>query len=158
LQLVPEPVESVFGDLRGRRWSSEVDDQFIAVLRFAGGLVAVVEYGQASFAGIDVSWAISGEEAAFRYEDNHGHLYSRNDDDEEIVRKVRCVPEDWPALWRNIRDAVQGKAEPAVRPRETLRLMRVLDAVRRSSESGQVVAVQDEYAPDSAVGGKRTRA
>ena len=153
LQLVPAPLENVFGDLRARRWSKEVEDQFLAVLRFRGGVVAVVEFAQAPLGELDVSWAISGSDAAFRYENNRGVFYSRNGDDQETLRRVEPAARDWPALWRNMRDVVRDGAEPIVRPPETLRLMRVLDAVRRSSETGQVVAVQDEYATDSATGG-----
>ena len=153
LQLIPAPLENVFGDLRARRWSKEVEDQFLAVLRFRGGVVAVVEFAQAPLGELDVSWAISGSDAAFRYENNRGVFYSRNGDDQETLRRVEPAERDWPALWRNMRDVVRDGAEPIVRPRETLRLMRVLDAVRRSSETGQVVAVQDEYATDSATSG-----
>jgi hypothetical protein len=40
-----------------------------------------------------------------------------------------------------------GRAEPAVKPVETLRLMRVLDAVRHSARTGRVVRIKDQFAP-----------
>ncbi|MBU0640009.1 MAG: Gfo/Idh/MocA family oxidoreductase [Planctomycetes bacterium] len=149
LQLVPAPVESVYGELRGRRWTREVDDQFLVVVRFADDLTAVVEFSLSAVpSGVDVTWAISGARGGYRYEKDQGLLYSRNEDDEESVDTIPACPEDWPALYRNLCDVVNAAAEPLVKPRETLRLMRVLDAARRSAETRQVVAVDDVYAPD----------
>jgi len=146
LLLTPAPIDSVFGDLRGRRWSTEVDDQFLTVLRYTDDAVAVVDYSQASFGNIDVTWAISGQDAAFRYENGRGYYYTRRDELEERSA-APWLAHAWDTPYHNIRELLAGRAEPFIRPRETLRLMRVLDAVRESAQTGTVVKIDDEFAP-----------
>lgn len=146
LVLMPQPVESVFCDLRARRWTRDADDQFLAVLRFAGGAVAMLEMSQAAAAEVDLGWTISGQRAGFRHEKTGPVLYWPNRRGNVSMRPLRAPAEDWDAIYRNLRDAAAGKAEPLIRPAETLRLMRVLDALRKSAASGRVVSIRDVYA------------
>ena len=155
LQLLPSRIESVFGDLRGRRWTPDADDQFLAILRTADGIVAQVEYSQNTHVPIKVEWAISGRDGGFRYEEKQSLLYTHGADGREKMRPVRNAREDWDALYENLRAVIVRKAKPAIPPRQTLRLMRVLDAVRQSARTGRVVACNDEYAP--AVGRRSKR-
>ncbi len=152
LLLVPQPIESVFGDLRGRRWTSDADDQFLAVLRTGDGLVAQVEYSQNAHVPVRVEWAVSGERAGFRYEEKQSRLFWHVGVKNEKVRLIRNEREDWDILYRNFRTVLAGRARPAVLPEQTLRLLRVLDAVRESARTGQVVRINDEYAPGLAAG------
>jgi scyllo-inositol 2-dehydrogenase (NADP+) len=147
LQILPDPIVSVFGDLRGRRWTADADDQFLAILRTKGGLVAQIEYSQNAHVPVHVAWAIAGERGGFRFDGEQSALYTRTKNGKERVRPVKNAKEDWNTLYENMRAVIAGKAEPAVPPRETLRLMRVLDAIRRSARTGRVVALRDEYAP-----------
>lgn len=152
LLLLPQPVEDVYCDLRARRWTRDADDQFLAVLRLAGGTTALLEVSHAAAVGIDVSWAISGERAGFRHEKTGGVFYSPNGDGKPSMTPAQPRAEDWDAVYRNVRDAVLGRAELAIRPCETLRVMRVLDALRKSSRTGRVVKIRDEYAPRTGAG------
>jgi scyllo-inositol 2-dehydrogenase (NADP+) len=147
LQIVRSPIESVYADLRGRRWTKDADDQFLAILRTAEGTVVQLEYSQNSHVPVHVNWAINGTDAGFRYEEKQSFLYSHSTRGREKVSPVKNVPADWDRMHQNIRAVVAGRADPLVQPRETLRVMRVLDAIRRSAQSGRVVTIQDEYAP-----------
>lgn len=155
LQLLPGPIETVFGDLRGRRWTRDADDQFLAILRTADGVVAQIEYSQNAHVPIQVDWAVNGREAGFRYEENRSSLYSHNGRGRATVRPIRNARTDWDILYQNLRAVLAGRARPAIEPRETLRLMRVLDAVRRSARTGRVIKINDEYAPRSGSGARR---
>ncbi len=145
LLLLRSPIQTVFGDLRGRRWTRDADDQFLAVLRTRDGTVAQVEYSQNAQVPVQVEWAITGEQAGFCYRPDQSVLYARDQRGREHVQPVRNRREDWDILYRNLRQVLAGRAEPAVRPSQTLRLMRVLDAIRESSRTGRVVRLNDKY-------------
>jgi predicted dehydrogenase len=147
LQLLDRPVTGVFGDLRGRQWTRDADDQFVAILRTSDGVVAQVEYSQNAHVPVKVEWAVNGSAGGFRYEPERSCWYLRNGRGTQRIRRVRNERGDWEALYRNMRSVVAGRAAPLVQPRETLRLMRILDAVRRSAQTGRVVTIKDEYAP-----------
>ena len=147
LQIVRSPIASVFADLRGRRWTKDADDQFLAILRTTDGTVVQLEYSQNAHVPMRVDWAINGEDAGFRYDEKQSFLYSHSARGREKVRPVKNVPADWDRMHQNMRAVVAGQADPLVQPCETLRVMRVLDAIRRSAQTGRVVTLQDEYAP-----------
>jgi predicted dehydrogenase len=158
LLLLDSPIDTVFAELRGRRWTRDADDQFLAILRTTEGVVAQVEYSQNAHVPVNVEWAVNGSDAGFRYEEKQSYLYARDRRGREKVRPVRNARGDWNTLYRNLRDVFAGRAEPAVQPRQTLRVLRVLDAVRRSARTGCAVKIRDEYAPQrgaSAPGTKR---
>ncbi len=147
LLLVPRPVESAYAVLEGRRWAVDCDDQFLVILRFAGGLTAVVEMMQAATPPHEVRWLINAEKGGFRYENESGTVFKRSRSGELRTKPMKRVKGDWLKVYRNFRDAVAGKAEPMIKPHETLRLLRVMDAARKSAGSGRVVAIDDVYAP-----------
>jgi predicted dehydrogenase len=147
LQLLDSPIETVFGDLRARRWTADADDQFLAILRTADGVVAQVEFALGAQVPVRVEWAISGQDAGFRYDQKLSLVYWHDARGREKSRPVRNGREDWDGPYRNIRAVIAGRAEPAVKPVETLRLMRVLDAVRHSARTSRVVRIKDQFAP-----------
>ncbi|MDR2391555.1 MAG: Gfo/Idh/MocA family oxidoreductase [Planctomycetota bacterium] len=53
---------------------------------------------------------------------------------------VESIPGDYPAYYRNIRDALAGKAELLVTPDQCLDVLRLLAAARESAASGQRIA------------------
>jgi scyllo-inositol 2-dehydrogenase (NADP+) len=144
LLLLDSPVQSVFGDLRGRCWTRDADDQFTTILRTTDGVVAQIEYSQNAHVPIDVEWTINGSDAGFRYGPKQSYWYERG---REKVRTIQNAREDWDILYRNLRRVIAGEAEPAIQPRQTLRLLRVLDAIRRSARTGCTVTIDDEFAP-----------
>ncbi|MBN2446584.1 MAG: Gfo/Idh/MocA family oxidoreductase [Phycisphaerae bacterium] len=146
LQMVSAPVESVYAIMQHRRWTRDADDQFLTVIRFRGDVTATIEVAHVAHPPIRVCWAINGPDGGYLFENDKGRIYTHTASRKEKVRDVRKKPDDWDGVYRNFRDAILGKAEPMVRPHETLRLMRVLDAIRRSSDSGCVVTLRDEYA------------
>ncbi len=147
LQLVPQPIETVFGDLRGRRWTRDADDQFLVVLRTRDGLVAQVEYSQNAHVPVAVEWAVSGAKAGFRYDQDRSLICTHDARGAEKVRYVQNAGGNWDAAYHNLRAVLERGAQLAIQPHETLRLMRILDAVRRSALTGQVIRIKDEFAP-----------
>jgi scyllo-inositol 2-dehydrogenase (NADP+) len=147
LQLVPQPLETVYAVLKSRRWSQDAEDQFLVVLNFAGGVTATIEVMHAAFVRQPLVWRINGTNGGLRVADGVGELVRASGNGRVRTAQRKQPVEDWHALYRNLRDVLKGKAKLAVQPRETLRLMRTLDAVRKSATNGRVVAVDDTYAP-----------
>lgn len=156
LQLLDSPVDSVFADLRGRRWTRDADDQFLVTLRTVDGIVAHVDYSQNAHVPLRVEWALSGRDAGFCYTPEGSAFYTHDARGHARVHGVKNAKGNWDILYHNIRAVIEQGAEPAVKPRETLRLMRVLDAVRRSARTGRVVRIKDEYAPQRRPALRRT--
>ena len=146
LQLVPQPVKSVFCVTHSRRWAVDTDDQFVLSIQFEDEIQAVIEVLMAAHVPLKTHWAISGSDAGFCWEDNVGVLYQRQPRGKTKQKALKPVPEDWDSFYRNLRDVLGGKTEPLVQPHETLRLMRVLDAAKRSAKTGKLVAIDDIYA------------
>lgn len=149
LQLLPAPVVDVYGDLRARRWTRDADDQFLAILRTANGVVAQVEFSQNAHPPLQVEWLLSGSQGGFRYDPDGSQYFTHNTRGKARSTPVKNLPSDWRAFYQNVAAVLAGRNPPAVQPRETLRLMRLLDAIRRSAATGKVVAFDDVYAPST---------
>lgn len=147
LQLLPQPVLSVFAILQRRRWTADADDQFLIVLRCAEDITVSIEVAHAAQVEWRLIWAITGAKGGYRYVDTGGELTSRNDRGAVRQRMLKTAKTDWEALYRNFRDVVQTGAAPLVKPAESLRVLRILDAARRSATTGRAIKVRDIYAP-----------
>lgn len=146
LQMVPEPVTAVHCVLNARRWAVDTDDQFVLSIQFESGVQAIIEVMMAAQVPLKTVWAISGSDAGFRWEQDAGTLYRRHANGKMTQKQIKPLPDDWDAFYRNLKNVLSGREEPLVKPSETLRLMRVLDASRRSAERGKVISIDDIYA------------
>ena len=66
-------------------------------------------------------------------EENSGTLILVNEDGTTSERRVPAAQSDYRAYYANIRDALLGKAAPAVTTQHALNVMRVLVLARESS-------------------------
>lgn len=68
--------------------------------------------------------------------ESYGQLH-----DGTTATTIPTVPGRWRSYYENIRDALTGKAELAVKAQEVRQVMAVFDAALRSAQTGQVVTV-----------------
>ena len=134
LLLVDSPVVDVYGDLRMRRMSSEVDDTFTAMLRLAGGVTAQVEISHADFAPLVTGWLLCGSRGGYR----DFKVYTL-EDGEVVESEVERLPTDWDQFYENLGRHLLAGEPLAVTPEHALKVISVLDAVRRSAECRHVV-------------------
>src|SRR5687768_7222319 len=59
---------------------------------------------------------------------------------------IETVRSDWTNYYRNIADALRGRAELLVKPEQALRAMEVVDAAMVSASTGQTVYIKKEDA------------
>jgi len=159
LQLVPAEVISVFCDIKYRdAWDTDIGNYAKLLIRFANDVLYQVEIG--NLAAIPIPrWYVLGDRGAlikYGLDPQEGPMREgrieaavqdpaerakvvtvlRGEREERVLESVRA---SWTSYYQNIADVLIHGAEPAVKPQEALRTMRVYDAAMRSAETGQVV-------------------
>ena len=160
LQLVPGEVTSVTCDIQRRGWGAEIGSYARLLLRFASGVLFSVELG--NLARMEKPrWLVLGErgalvkhgldpqeqamlrgniEAAVEDPANRARITTEvNGLPAELV--VESVRSDWTNYYRNVADALMGRAELVVKPEQVRRAIAVFDAAMRSAATGETVRV-----------------
>ena len=144
LRLVASPLQSVYGDLQSRVWSTEVDDHFSCALRFAGG--AVVRLEASNDVRLPVPrWLLVGtagtacSESAGRGAAGCLRIQAGDPGAAETVRPYPAGTEVCLPFYENWYRAMAEGAPLAVPAEETLAVLRVLDMVRASAEGDEVL-------------------
>jgi len=168
LDLVHEPVVSVYGHLHSME-NSEVDDAFTVMLRFEGGCTAVVDISTNSYI-VEPRWRVSSTDGTAIIEDweIHGKIVKQADPDEidwtETVIYTAAGPtrtmlprpkettvqlelpkvgdRSWIDYYRNVVDVLNGKAEQIVTAEQSLRVMKVIEAIFESDRTGKAITTK----------------
>jgi len=145
--------------------STEVDDNFKALLRMSDGVTVQVEVNTNCFIQ-HPRWHVSGTDGTMVIND-----WSMNG---QIIRPAKGVPlipatalfteggpirmllpreaaniealplpeikSNWSEYYKNVIDAINGEAEVIVKPDQTLRLMNVIDTIFVSAEAGKAIS------------------
>ncbi len=154
LQLFPEPVTGVYCRTHHDFADTAVESHALITVHFASGATGLCDlssmsaiakprfqiYGdRATF----IKYGVDPQEEAMRAEqidtaEEREATYGRlHDGDREQI--VPTVPGRWRSYYENVRDAIRGEAELAVKATEVARVMAVIDAAFLSAQTGQVV-------------------
>jgi len=163
--LIKSPVVDVQGHL-AKMFSTEVDDNFKAFLKFEDGTSALIEVSTNCFIP-QARWHMMCEDGTVIVEDweCNGKMVRLSDDrdlgwDDQIVYTVAGptrtmaprpretteelplpeVKSDWTDYYKNVIAAIEGREELIVKPAESLRVMKVVDAIFESDKTGHSVA------------------
>lgn len=144
LLLVPSPVERVLCTTKNV-FTRETEDFYRLSLWFADGTIAQMETYQTAYLP-QAMWYVMGEQ---------GTLISEHDNNWGKMTLVRWADglrmtmhpdpleggteEAGRFFYTALANSIQDGTELAVKPREVLRVMQVLDAARQSAASGEVV-------------------
>ena len=161
LQMVKEPVRTVYATV-DHVTNELVDDGFYADLSFASGLLAHVEVGTSHFVG-KPRWGVYGRDGSAEIDlGSKGRIVCVTDrsrqDAVPIVTAagltktmaprtadtIKTLPlppvqSDILDYYRNVMDAIDGLAEIEVKVPEVLRVLRLMETIKRSAELGQVL-------------------
>lgn len=145
--------------------STEVDDNFKALLRMSDGVTVQIEVNTNCFIP-HPRWHVSGTEGTMIINDwtmtgkivrpakgvpllPPGVVYTEGGPLRMLLpREAANVEElplpqiksNWAEFYKNVVDAINGKAEVIVKPAQTLRLMNVIDTIFASADAGRAIA------------------
>lgn len=142
LLLAGAPVQSVFADVRGGIWSKDADDHFMLVIRFANGVFAdCVGSAAARYEGY--RWHVVGTNGALMLEDWGKTIRVKHRKaGKNTETTFEAHKTEWEQFYVALAKTLAGKADPAVKPEDSLRLLRVIEAARESARTGQSVPVE----------------
>ncbi len=143
LQMVQSPVQTVWADLRSLKWSTEVDDHCMLVLRFKNHAVArIMLSGNICHPGH--RWFVCGM---------RGVIWQNGWDDPIYVRTVAgmrtreaAVPiakTDWGMFYKLLEKAMKGRRELPVKPEDAIHLLMIIEAAGKSARTAQAVRIRN---------------
>jgi predicted dehydrogenase len=136
LQLAGRPAESVFA----RTWGApggESDDGFLAIVNFGGDLVAQVEVNRTAAASLSTGWMIDGSSGSYAGSMKYLPTAQGEIVDLPVDPIEGAMDEFYSRLARHLR---LGEPNP-VPPEEARGSIALIEAVRESSRSGEVVCI-----------------
>ena len=144
LQLVPERVDGVFAQTAddsshtvGGDDGGAAENAFLAIIKFTNGVTAQIEVNMQSLAPLRTGWALTGSQGGYQ----NFRRYSITDEGEIFHTPVEPIATDWDQYYSGIFQHLRGTANTAVPPvtaEEARRVVAVIEAARRSAESGLV--------------------
>jgi scyllo-inositol 2-dehydrogenase (NADP+) len=163
LQLVSGPVASVTCDVQYRGWGERIGSYVRLLVRFATGVLYSIEVGNLARAS-KPHWFVLGERGSLvkhGFDPQEAAVLAGNIEaaQEDAANRARVIAEvgglvaemvvesvrgDWTDYYRNVADALLGRAELIVTPEEAVRAMAVVDAAMRSARTGETVHLEQE--------------
>ncbi len=147
LALVPSKPQRLLADLATFNWEIDIENYFRIQLWFENGAFAEVEYNNA--APLDLPrFYVLGDRACCLKLGMEGCVqipsllhtdFLVRDYETGNIQMVPQQNSDHMRLWRNLADVLEGLTKPLVPLQHAYQVMAVLDAARRSAESGQVI-------------------
>jgi scyllo-inositol 2-dehydrogenase (NADP+) len=158
LQLIPEQIDAVSCEIQHRGWGTDIGSYGRLLIRFASGTLYSVEIGNLSRYE-KPRWLVLGElgslvkygldpqepamlagniDAAVEDRANRAKITTEvNGFTAEMV--VDTIRGNWTDYYRNIADALAGRAELIVKPEQVRRAIAVFDAAMESAKTGETV-------------------
>lgn len=165
LQMIPGKIKKIYADFT-HVTNELVDDGFSCSLTFENGLIYLLEVGTSNFINLP-RWYIQGinGSAVIKGWDLSGELvkitdWSKNDAvpiktaagltktmaprTEETIKSeaLPIVHADVHDYYRNVMNAISGKEDILVKNEEVLRVLRLMEAIRKSADTGQAVGFE----------------
>jgi len=161
--MIKEKVAEVYANLHMVK-TPEVDDYFKAIIRFESGLSTQIEVGTYNLERLP-RWYVCGDGGAIVIDDMSckGRVTHAKDFEmkweEEVVQteggptrtmaprpketlEELPLPEvktDWAEYYHNVLAVLDGKEELIVKPEEARRVIQVMEAIFKSSETGEAI-------------------
>lgn len=163
LLLTDSQIESVSGSL-SYILGTEVDDGFTSYITFKDGLTALIEVGTTNYVKLP-RWYVKGTEgtAVIRDWDLSGEIIVRNPDaahvepkpiqagqgltktmappseETTLKYKVEKVEPTGQSFYENLVAVIEGKAEPAVKNEQVLRVLTLIETIFEAAEKRSVI-------------------
>ncbi len=136
LQLIPHPIQSVVGAFHKLKWHDVTNEDHVqAIIRFANGTIADVQFSTIAAAG-KPRWFILGTEGAIvdRWEGKFSVHYFLNG-----IRAETQVPykeSRWFEFYRNVANHLLHGEELVIKPEQARRVIAIMEYAERSAKQG----------------------
>ena len=159
-------VKSVFCKTCGVK-TTQVEDYFFLVFDLENGAHVQVEIGTFVLKELP-RWLILGDDATAYVEDFTGkggvvrldstaeiqseiimtsagptRTFAPRPDSAKLQSSLPEVEADWSEFYKNVRDAVDGRAELIVQPWQVRKVLKTIEAAFRSAETGELVSLKN---------------
>lgn len=166
VDMIPEKIKRVYCHTT-HVMNDEVDDGFTLYMTFESGITAVVEVGTNNFIDLPL-WYVTATEgsAVIQNWELEGRMVRRIPGDEKDAAPILAgsgltktmaprredtieelplpkVEFDANELYVNLVDTIEGTAEQIVKPEQTLRILRLMEAALRSAETGESIVFEE---------------
>lgn len=149
LNLVGVPVKRVYGNTAQVANPGDADDVFSAQLEFANGIRAQCEFNLNAFNG-PPSWLILGTRGSIKVEKDQLILRHTDcldvgvqPDINEVSEEVGMIREGLTdILYNELFGQLNGTASPVYDWKSAIELMKIIDAVRNGSNTGNVIEIE----------------
>lgn len=138
LRLVDKPLSRVLADVRGIKFSKEVDDHFSCFMQFQGGQTAYLEASNMTRLQAP-HWYVTGTGGCITAETVGGQIVIQTDGQEEP--EILDPVSERDQLYENLVQSCLGRTTPNVTPAELRESMALIDAIFRSAKTGTAVDV-----------------
>jgi len=142
LHLVSSPPKTVLADVGIKMWHEqvEVEDHFTLAVKFEDGTMGIVEVSSCARVGLP-KYLVLGDKGGAKGGGLGIDEIKLNIDGKETTMEPRIKTDDRKYFYDNLYRAITEGAELAVKPEEARQVMAVIDAARKSSETGEGVRV-----------------
>jgi predicted dehydrogenase len=144
-----EPVW-VCGDLQNKCWKKDAEDHVNIWIKFKNGLLGKIEISQSCRIKLRPRWLALGAKATLvsnfgviepgaSYPKGTGFEIASGDENKVKTKLISLVKADRNGLYKNVYNCIVKKAKPAVSLDEMRKVIKVMDAIRKSNETGKTV-------------------
>ena len=153
VQLLGQPVKSVYAEMRHLINLGDAEDIFYAVIKTDDGVIIVSEYNLC--ADKLPNWVVQGDRGTIFIKENEIEIHravlpaTADSNSYGTAAKIEITTEtvngdrygDADIIYAHIAAALRGENQYGVSTGSALNLTKILDAVRQSNETGQVVFI-----------------
>ncbi len=142
LGLVPAKITEVCGHFQAKRVWHDVtnEDHCATTVRFSNGCCAMIELSQLAAIG-KPRWRILGTLGAILDKDDEQFKVVSFKEGVRIESKVKYMPSDWHAYYRNVADHLLLGEPLAVTPESARRVIALIETSEKSSKAGKALPV-----------------
>ena len=140
---------SVFADLKNKCWLKDAEDHVNIMIKFESGLLGKIEISQSCRVLMIPRWYICGTkgtlmgifgiEGETKFVKEGFTMKVGIEEGEEKEIPVEMEKPTGNELYQNIYEVIRNNAEPAIKLEQVRKVMTVVDAARKSNETGKVI-------------------
>jgi len=151
LQIMGEDPLEIYGFLQSAVWSKEVDDHFLALLKFKNNIMAQIEVSNNGritlprwhVIGTKGTILVPGKNEPF-WDEVHLNYIDKNGKNETITTKLTGITESGleGGFYEELIPFMKGKTDRFISMYESANVVKILETIKKSSEKGSFIKLK----------------